>query len=345
MKLIVIIGILVGSVVGLLLILVVYQSITLSQARRQFPPPGRLVSVDGHSMHLNCAGSGSPTVIIDAGNDSFSLEWTPVLQALSTTTRVCAYDRAGYGWSEPGPDPRDGARVVEELNTLLHNAGEAGPFVLVGHSLGGVHVRMFAAQYPAQVAGMVLVDTASPLVITPEYEQQRRSTIGFYQVMGLLTRSGVLRLLGPLGGKNAMPVTARKLPAELQEAYLEMLLDPQQYATAVSEMEQIPKTFEQANRLETAVQPLPDWPLIVLTAGKTDAPGSSPFNEQTMAVEADVIAAQHLLTGLSARGEQRVIQESGHLMHLDAPKAVVQAVLDVVNAVRNANALKTPHIS
>ncbi len=334
-KLIVIISILVGCVVALFLVLVVYQNIALAQARRQFPPPGRLVSVDGHSMHLNCAGNGSPSVIIDAGNASFSLEWTPVLQALSTSTRVCTYDRAGYGWSEPGPNPRDGARVVEELYALLQNAGEVGPFVLVGHSLGGVHVRMFAAQYPEQVAGMVLVDTASPLVITPEYELVQRSTIGFYQVMGLLSRSGVLRLLGPLGGKDAMPVTARKLPVDQQETYLEMLLNPQQYATAVSEMEEIPQTFEQAYQLETAVQPLPDWPLIVLTAGKTDVPGSNPFNDQTMVVDADVIAAQLLLTRLSTRAEQRVIQESGHLMYLDAPQAVVEAVLDVINAIRN----------
>jgi pimeloyl-ACP methyl ester carboxylesterase len=218
---------------------------------------------------------------------------------------------------------------------LLQNAGEVGPFVLVGHSLGGVHVRMFAAQYPEQVAGMVLVDTASPLVITPEYELVQRSTIGFYQVMGLLSRSGVLRLLGPLGGEDAMPVTARKLPVDQQETYLEMLLNPQQYATAVSEMEEIPQTFEQAYQLETAVQPLPDWPLIVLTAGKTDVPGSNPFNDQTMVVDADVIAAQLLLTRLSTRAEQRVIQESGHLMYLDAPQAVVEAVLDVINAIRN----------
>jgi pimeloyl-ACP methyl ester carboxylesterase len=334
-KLVVIIGILVGCLVALLLILVVYQNIALSQTRKQFPPPGRLVSVDGHSMHINCAGNGSPSVIIDAGNASFSLEWTPILQALSASTRICTYDRAGYGWSEPGPNPRDGARVVLELYTLLQNAGEAGPFILVGHSLGGVHMRMFAAQYPEQVAGMVLVDTPSSLEITTEYEMQQRSTIGFYQVMGLLSSSGVLRLLGPLGGEDAIPVTARKLPVEMQEKYLEMLLNHRQYATAVSEMEQIPKTFEQANQLETAVQPLPDWPIIVLTAGKTDVTSSNPFKDQTMAIDADMIAAQHLLTRLSSRAEQRVIQESGHLMHLDAPQAVVEAVLDVINTIRN----------
>lgn len=331
-----IIEILVGCFVVFLFILAINQHIALARARKQSPLPGRLVNVGGHRMHLHCAGRGSPSVVIDAGNNSFSLEWTPIQHALRNTTRVCTYDRAGYGWSEPGPGPRDGARVVAELHALLQAAGEAGPFVLVGHSLGGVHVRMFAAQYPEQVAGMVLVDTASSWTIAPEYEKQRRSSIGLYKVMRLLSRSGVLRLLGPLGGKDAMPETARKLPAELQATYLEMLLDPQQYTTAISEMEQLPKTFEQASQLQTAGMSLPDWPLIVLTAGKTPVPGSNPFNVQTMAVEAREIEAQHLLTGLSTQGEQRVVQESSHLMHLDAPQAIEQAILDVVNAVKNA---------
>jgi hypothetical protein len=146
----------------------------------------------------------------------------------------------------------------------------------------------------------------------------------------------VLRLLGPLGGKDAMPETARKLPAELQEPYLKILLDPQQYTTAISEMEQLPKTFEQASQLQTDDKSLPDWPLIVLTAGKTPVPGSNPFSVQTMAVEANDIEAQRILTSLSTQGEQRVVQASGHLMHLDAPQAIEQAILDVVIAVRNA---------
>ncbi len=225
----------------LMLALVINQKIALARARARFPAPGMLVEVEGHLMHIHCLGSGSPTVVIDAGNGSFSAEWAPIQEALSQTARVCTYDRSGYGWSEPGPLPRSGAQVVSELHQLLQDAGEVGPYLLVGHSLGGVHARLFAAQYPKEVAGMVLIDTAYPLTITPEYEKQIRTTNGFYQVMKLLTGSGLLRILGPLGGEESMPATARKLRPDLQPAYLENLLDPSQYTTAIAEMQQIRK--------------------------------------------------------------------------------------------------------
>jgi pimeloyl-ACP methyl ester carboxylesterase len=223
-------------IVLLLVALGINQTAALAHAREQYPAPGKIVIVENHHMHINCKGSGSPTVVIDAGNGSFSIEWTPIQEQLIRTTRVCIYDRSGYGWSEPGPQPRDGAQVVAELHELLKAAGEKGPYLLVGHSLGGVHVRMFALQYPKDVIGMVLVDTAYPLSISPELKAQMQTSIGFYQVMGLLTRSGVLRILGPLGGNNSMPATARKLPSNLQGIYVNLLLDPNQYTTAISEM-------------------------------------------------------------------------------------------------------------
>lgn len=311
-----------------------YQRIALASSRTQYPAPGELVDVAGHLMHLHCLGSGSPTVVIDAGNGSFSIEWVPIQEQLSQVAQVCTYDRAGYGWSEPGPQPRDGAQVVAELQALLQAAGETGPYVLVGHSLGGVHVRLFAAQYPQEVVGMVLVDTAAPLVISPDYELQMRSSIGFYQVMNLLTQTGILRLLGPLGGEGAMPETARKLPPTLQETYLNLLLDPAQYTTAIAEMQALPQTFEQANQsLPAGKHPLGDIPLIVLTAGQMAAPGSTPFDTQLMAVPAEQIAAQGELAKLSPQGEQRLVAQSGHLVHLDAPEAVIQAIRDIITSI------------
>lgn len=307
-----------------------YQRISLARTREQFPAPGKLVEVDGHLMHIHCLGSGSPTVVIDAGNGSFSIEWTPIQEKLGQTTRVCIYDRSGYGWSEASPSPRDGAQVVSELHDLLDVAGEAGPYLLVGHSLGGVHVRMFAAQYPDEVAGLVLVDTAYPLVVTPEFELQMRSSIGFYQAMNLMTSTGLLRVLGPLGGEDSMPATARKLPPELQEAYLNLLLDPNQYATAIAEMEQLPATFGQTSELLQGGQPFGDLPLIVLTAGLTSAPGSTPFNEQYVPVPDSQIQLQLELAGQSLNGEQRVIAESGHSVHLDAPEEIVEAIRDML---------------
>ena len=318
----------------LLLILVVNQGIALTRMRQRLPAPGESVTLNGRAYHLNCQGSGGPTVLIDAGNGSFSLEWTPSQQELSQTTRVCTFDRPGYGWSESSPDPRDGTQVVTELHELLFTAGEAPPYVLVGHSLGGVHMRLYAAHYPQEVAGLILVDTAYPLTVSPELAQQMQASIGFYQVMGLLTSSGILRILGPLAGEGMLPETAAKLPADLQSTYLELLLDPAQYRTAAAEMEQLPQTFTQTEQLLVGEQPFGQLPLIVLTAGRQPAPGSSPFDPQTVPASTDWLAAGQTLASQSERGEQRVVAESGHLIHLDAPEAVQQAVLDVLAMIR-----------
>jgi pimeloyl-ACP methyl ester carboxylesterase len=310
-----------------------YQRIALARTREQYPALGKLVDVNGHLMHIYCVGSGSPTVVIDAGNGSFSVEWMPIQQELSQTTRVCVYDRSGYGWSEASPSPRDGAQVVAELHTLLQAAGELSPYLLVGHSLGGVHVRMFAAQYPDEVAGLILIDTAYPLTITPEFEIQMQSSIGFYQVMNLMTSTGLLRILGPLGGENSMPATARKLPRELQEIYLNLLLDPNQYATAIAEMQQLPQTFQQTSQMMKGDQPFGNLPLIVLTAGQMSAPGSTPFAEQYVPVPDSQVELQLELARQSPRGEQRVITESGHSVHLDAPEEIIKAVRDMLETI------------
>ncbi|MCE7859074.1 MAG: alpha/beta hydrolase [Chloroflexi bacterium CFX2] len=311
-----------------------YQRIALARTREQFPAPGKLVDVNGHLMQIHCVGSGSPTVVIDAGNGSFSVEWMPIQDELSRSTRVCVYDRPGYGWSEAAPGPRDGAQVVSELHDLLEAVGEAGPYLLVGHSLGGVHVRLFALTYPDEVAGLVLVDTAHPLTITPEFEMQMQSSIGFYQAMNLMTSTGLLRILGPLGGEDSMPATARKLPIEFQETYLNLLLDPNQYATAIAEMQALPQTFQQTSELIVGEHPFDNLPLIVLTAGQTSAPGSTPFNEQYVPVLDSQIESQLELAMQSSQGEQRVIEVSGHSIHLDTPDEVLRAIRDMLEVIR-----------
>jgi len=328
------VGILLLVVTLLLVALGINQRIALAGTREEFPAPGRLIDVNGHLMHIHCMGSGSPTIVIDAGNGSFSVEWVPIQETLSQTTRVCTYDRSGYGWSEPGPEPRDGSQVISELHALLQSAGETGPYLLVGHSLGGVHVRLFAGHYPEETAGLVLVDTAYPLAITPEFERQMQTSLGFYQAMKLLTGSGVMRILGPLGGEDSMPETARKLPADLQQPYLNLLLDPVQYTTAISEMVNLPQTFSETSSLLTGDQPFGNLPLVVLTAGQTSAAGSTPFNMQPVPVDDHQIELQGELAGQSSRGEQRVIADSGHSVHLDAPDVIVRAAQDLVDMIR-----------
>ena len=116
----------------------------------------------GYQLHIHCLGEGNPTVILEAALPGASAHWGWVQPDIATTTRVCAYDRAGMGWSDPGPEPRDAQTIASELHTLLDNARIEGPYVLVGHSFGGLYARMYTAQYPDEVAGMVLVDSTHP---------------------------------------------------------------------------------------------------------------------------------------------------------------------------------------
>src|ERR687898_2700183 len=151
-----IVALLVLAVVG-----AIYQAIATERAERAYPPPGEMVDVGGYSLHINCVGQGGPTVLLDAGSGLFSAQWVRVQREVSKTTRVCAYDRAGMGWSEMGPDPRDARQITGELHTLLNNAGIEEPYVLVGHSFGGMYMQTYAARYPDEVAGVALVDSST----------------------------------------------------------------------------------------------------------------------------------------------------------------------------------------
>jgi hypothetical protein len=139
-----------------------YQSIASAQDASSYPAPGKLIDVGGYRLHLYCTGTGrpgSPTVILDAAFGDTSLAWSKVQPSVASFTRVCSYDRAGYGWSDTSPLPRTARRVVTELHTLLTRAGVPGPYVLVGHSYGGLFVQLYAYTYPHEVAGLVLVDS------------------------------------------------------------------------------------------------------------------------------------------------------------------------------------------
>jgi pimeloyl-ACP methyl ester carboxylesterase len=157
----------------------------------RYPPPGRMIDVDGHLMHLYCIGAGSPTVILETGAAGYSMNWASVQPDLSRRTRVCSYDRAGYGWSEPRPEPRTIWQLSHELHTLLAKAGEHGPYVLVGASNGGLYARGFALEYPDEAAGLVLVDAT----YESELDQLRGAPalIELFKVMGRLASSACSR--------------------------------------------------------------------------------------------------------------------------------------------------------
>jgi pimeloyl-ACP methyl ester carboxylesterase len=131
-----------------------------AKLKAKYPPSGQMVDLGGYKLHLYCQGAGSPTVVMESGLGDFSLIWALVQPEVAQSTRICAYDRAGFGWSESSPRPRTAENIVEELHALLQQADIASPYVLVGHSMGGVYVRLYAHKYPDEVTGMVLVDSS-----------------------------------------------------------------------------------------------------------------------------------------------------------------------------------------
>jgi pimeloyl-ACP methyl ester carboxylesterase len=274
---------LVWMIVGLLALAVigaVYQAVATEIDQRTYPPPGELVDVGNHSLHINCVGQGSPTVILEAANGGMSAHWARVQQEVAETTRVCAYDRAGLGWSEPGPEPRDARQVSSELHTLLANAaGIEGPYVLVGHSYGGLYARMYAARYSDDVAGVVLVDSSHPEQFTrsPEgramYEQTRRLTA----IVPFFTRLGVIRL------SNFFPAHP-DLPPQ-QRAQIEAFNSSTQHLVATTE--EFRATPETATQVRST-QSLGDKPLAVISAG-VQPPGWLEMQEELASLSSDSI--------------------------------------------------------
>src|SRR5215213_5713916 len=304
---------LVAGLLALAVIGAINQVVATQIDQRTYPPPGEIVDVGTHTLHINCLGEGGPTVILEAANLGMSAHWIRVQQQVAKATRVCAYDRAGMGWSESGTEPRDAKQISSELHTLLKGADTERPYVLVGHSYGGLYARMYAARYPHQVAGVVLVDSSHPEQFTRSeegramYEQNRR--MGAF--IPWLTRLRVIRLT------NFYPVHP-DLPAK-QRAQIEAFnSSTQQVATTVEEFSATPQTNSQVR----STQSLGDKPLAVVSAGQ-----QSP----------DWLEMQDELAALSPESIHRVVEGATHesLLYDKGDSQVTSAAIEqVVDAVR-----------
>ncbi|MCO6451480.1 MAG: alpha/beta hydrolase [Caldilineales bacterium] len=298
---------------GLLLVGYIYESVAEAADAKAYPAPGQLVDVGGYHLHINCTGAGSPSVVIEAGLADWSTGWEFVQQEVSKSTRVCTYDRAGWGWSDPGPLPRDAAHFAQELHTLLQNAGIPGPYVMAGHSLGGLVVRVFAHDYASEVTGVVLIDSMSPRQFTqPQLDAQpptemRQQSFSF---PALVARFGIVRLLArPLG---LMPSGT---PDE--NAYFARLVRPPSAQTFVNESKGMPASGAEAY----AVKSFGDLPLIVLTAKLNPIPGWQEWQAELLQLSSN---PQHLFA------------ESDHPIHFEAPDAAIAAILQMVEQVRGS---------
>jgi pimeloyl-ACP methyl ester carboxylesterase len=304
------------TIAGLLALAVlgtIYQAIATEIDQRSYFPPGEMVDVGGHSLHIDCLGEGSPTVILEAANLGMSAHWIWVQQQLAQTTRVCVYDRSGLGWSERGPNPRDAKQISTELHTLLTNAHTEGPYVLVGHSYGGLYTQMYAARYPDEVAGMALVDSSHPEQFTrsPEGRAMYKRTRRIGAVIPWLTRLGVIRLT------NLYPAH-RDLPPQQREQIEAFNSSTQHVVTTVKEFRATPETNAQVRGTGS----LGNKPLAVISAGE-QAP--------------DWLEMQGELAALSPNSTHRVVAGGTHdslLYDKDHAQLTSAAIEQVVQAVR-----------
>lgn len=317
-----------------------YQRQTTAADFEQFPAPGQRVDVGGYSLHINCTGEGSPTVVVDAGNADFSLSWQGIQPEAARFTRICTYDRAGYGWSDPSPKPRTARVMAEELHMLLSNAGIEPPYVLVGHSLGGYNVRIFADLYPDEVAGMMLVDAGHEDQLKrfpPEYEKINRQQASFYSSMGFMARFGILRILGnSSGGENLVPPQFLKVSEAVQPVYLTMISHPSFFDSALAELRALSDTGDQVR----AARKLGDLPLIVLTAETTVDPAALeaiglPADFDASRIEQIWYDLQAELAVLSTDSEHIIVMDSTHAIQLDQPQAVIDGIRKIVEIARN----------
>lgn len=295
--------------------------------------PQRMVTLpDGRRMNLYCLGDKGPVVVMDAGLGGSTFSWGEVQPRLSRTYRVCAYDRAGMGFSDPGPLPRDTQHMADDLRALLKVSGLPGPYILVGHSLGGMTVRLYAALYPKEVAGLVLVDPSGP-----RQDARMNALLGGRSPPDPNTgRKACLKAaeagLEP-GGSLYDPCVGtppETWPPSLRAAVTRLKRDPAYHRSIVSEAEAM--AGADSDQLDAAAKSLGDMPLIVLTAERTFRDGVPPAYAEMLSAEWMRMHDEIALSSL--RGSNRLITGAGHLLQNDNPDAVVKAIDDVAAMAR-----------
>jgi len=295
-----------------------YQTIQESLDRRNVVAPGQLIDVGGHRLHLSCAGSGTPTVILEAGLGASGPSWGWISAAIAGDTRVCVYDRAGRGWSDPAPVTNDGVGVATDLHVLLERGHVPGPFVLVGHSSGAQYVRIFAGRYPEQVAGMVLLDgqPAEAFEDLPAYPTFYARFRRVSALLPSLARLGIGRLIFH-NGFDHLPAPARGMQRLNYSSV-------RQYRSLRDEFAELPTSLQQAR----SFQSIGDRPLVVVTAAVDAQAGWLPLQDE--------------MATLSTNSSHRVVPFTHDALVSDESGAKIssQAIRDVIQSVRSGVSLK-----
>jgi pimeloyl-ACP methyl ester carboxylesterase len=327
-----------------------YQAIGSGADARRFPQQGKSVSLgpafNNLLLNIDCRGQGGPTVILDSGLGVPAVGWNPVETEVAKFTRVCSYDRAGYGWSDGTSLPRTSSEIVKELHALLEAAGEKGPYILVGHSFGGYNVRVYNGQYSADVAGMVLVDAShedqnhrmsAPIqaFMKKSLQDMKRQAL----LAPLLIRFGVVRFTERNQGES---------PGVSKEFGQEMLYLQRQTKFIEAAAAELGAFEESGNEVRGAGN-LGDKPLTVLTAGKSaDAsqlPPGFPKKDFDDFHEIWVNDLQVKESQLSTRGKRIMVPDSDHMIPFERPDTIVAAIHEVCTAASAATSAKSSEIA
>jgi pimeloyl-ACP methyl ester carboxylesterase len=307
--------------------------------------PGELVEVDGYTMHMRCTGEGSPTVILEAGWGDWSLQWQPLQEEISTFTRVCSYDRSGTGFSDIRPEGRTVQQMSDELATLLETANIEAPYILVGHSFGGMIVRLYASQYPENIAGIVLLDSVHPDFYSdtinakfPELAEGQDSVVSqFEETAEMLSNAPIPRNLAPLFIPDSD--VAYFLPEELRKDWKQQVMIPEYFQSMVGSINVLDESVEQVTGTN-----LQDIPLTVIAAGKSYlataiirpqnelAPNYAIAEENIEEYTSVWLDFQEDLANLSTNSTLIIAEESGHYIHYDQPELVLNAIRQLVEA-------------
>ena len=289
-----------------------YETVAEAADAAAYPIPGQLIDVGGHRLHLHCTGSGSPTVVMEPGGGAMSSNLGWITPAVARDSRVCVYDRAGRGWSEPADTPQDGAQIAADLHTLLHRANVPGPYVMAGHSFGGLYVLTFAARYPDEVAGMVLVDSTAPAAAPSTAQGSSDGIDRLAALASIPARLGLVRVVGQLFDDGLPPRAGGEVQAGTTTAG-SLRSTIEEYGNASASTQQA-----------ASLRDFADKPLVVLTAG--------------VGHDAAWSAAQNHLATLSTNSAHHVVDGATHetlVADQEHAATTTQAILQVVAAVRS----------
>lgn len=310
---------------------IIYEQISRRHDLKDIAHVGRSVDIGGRALNIYCSGEGSPTVIFESGAGSPGYTWVNVQAEVAKITRACWYDRAGYGWSDPGPPPRTSVAIANDLHALLTAAAIAPPYVLVAASFGGFPARVFAGQYPKEVAGVILVDATHEDQHEPDSMKApvNRLPVQVHNVLcALVPAAGAVGLV-----RVMMPTQLRPLPGMTSDqAHVLQLLSQQPKTVVSNEGCHWQESAEQARAAGT----LGDRPLIVLSAGEEFIPPDPVGAGEAQAFhETWVKQLQPALARLSTNGRQVIVEKSGHGIQFEAPEAVLNAVVEMLKQIKN----------